>query len=281
MTLRGKKPEAIEKRLKMLMYGAAGVGKTTTAISFPAPYLIDTEKGAENDQYIEILNKQGGVVFQSNVFEEIVQEVLALLSEDHPYKTLIIDPITTVYNDLLESCANEVGTEFGRHYGEANKRMKHLMNLLLRLDMNVIVTAHAKNEYGDNLAVLGQTFDGYKKLDYLFDLVIEIQKAGATRYGMVKKSRMSQIEELERFEFSYDILANKFGKKKIEKDAVKQELATPEQIDRIEKLIDLLNISEEVYKKWWKKAKANTWTEFEAKDIQKCIDLLESKIKEK
>ena len=57
MTLRGKKPESVEKRLKLLMYGTAGVGKTTAAISFPAPYLIDTERGAENDQYIEILDK--------------------------------------------------------------------------------------------------------------------------------------------------------------------------------------------------------------------------------
>lgn len=48
MALRGVKPTAIQKRLKALFYGAAGVGKTTAAISFPSPYLIDTEKGAEN-----------------------------------------------------------------------------------------------------------------------------------------------------------------------------------------------------------------------------------------
>lgn len=281
MALRGKKPESVEKRLKLLMYGTAGVGKTTAAINFPAPYLIDTERGAENDQYIEILNKNNGVIFQNNSFDEIVQEVLALLSEDHPYKTLIIDPITTVYNDLLEICAKDVGTEFGRHYGEANKRMKHLLNLLLRLDMNVIITAHSKNEYGKDLAVLGQTFDGYKKLDYLFDLVIELQKVGGKRYGVVKKSRLKQIEELERFEFSYDILADKFGKQKIEKETVKQELATPQQVNRIAKLVEILNLPLETYQKWCFKAKATRWDEFSAVDIQKCIDTLESKIKEK
>ena len=37
--LRGKKPETIEKRLKALFYGPAGVGKTTCAIQFPKPYL--------------------------------------------------------------------------------------------------------------------------------------------------------------------------------------------------------------------------------------------------
>lgn len=54
--------------------------------------------------------------------------------------------------------------------------MKHLLDLLIRLDMNVIITAHAKNEYGDGMKVIGETYDCYKKLDYLFDLVIQIQK---------------------------------------------------------------------------------------------------------
>ena len=52
MALRGKKPEAVEKRMKALFFGPAGVGKTTAAIQFPAPYLIDTDRGAENDQYV-------------------------------------------------------------------------------------------------------------------------------------------------------------------------------------------------------------------------------------
>jgi flagellar biosynthesis GTPase FlhF len=45
MALRAKKPEAVEKRLKLFMYGPAGVGKTTAAIQFPNAYIIDCEKG--------------------------------------------------------------------------------------------------------------------------------------------------------------------------------------------------------------------------------------------
>ena len=44
MALRAKKPEQIRKRLKLLMYAASGVGKTTAAIQFPKAYIIDTEK---------------------------------------------------------------------------------------------------------------------------------------------------------------------------------------------------------------------------------------------
>src|ERR1700749_274250 len=106
MGLRGIKPEKIEKRLKALFYGAAGAGKTTAAISFPKPYLIDTEKGAENDQYVKALKKSGGVIFQTSAFEELITEVTALLTEKHEYKTLIIDPLTILYNDLLDKAAS-------------------------------------------------------------------------------------------------------------------------------------------------------------------------------
>jgi DNA polymerase III delta prime subunit len=289
MALRGKKPEKIEKRLKALFYGAAGVGKTTAGIQFPKPYLIDTERGAENDQYVKLLEQAGGAIFQTTDFEELVSEVKTLLTEKHDYKTLVIDPLTTVYNDLLEKSAaflkaqskekDATGTEFGRHYGEANKKMKHLLNLLLRLDMNVIITSHAKNEYGQNLAVLGSTFDCYKKLDYLFDLVFEIQKRGTQRIGLVKKTRVEAFAETEQFPFSYDTIAEKYGRDVLERDAVAQILASQEQVNEINRLVELLKVPEETKEKWLDKSNAETFEEMKADDIQKYIDFLNSKIK--
>src|SRR5690606_26555919 len=102
-----------------------------------------------------------------------------LLSERHDFKTLVIDPLTIVYNDLLDKAAEEVGTDFGKHKGPADRKIKHLLNLLLRLDMNVIITSHAKPNWvrakdakgKDTVIQEGITFDCYGKLDYLFDLV--------------------------------------------------------------------------------------------------------------
>lgn len=278
MALRAKKPEAIQKRLKALFYGSAGVGKTTAAIQFPKPYLVDTEKGAENDQYTKILQKAGGVVFQTSDFNELMIEVKALLTEKHEYKTLIIDPLTTLYNDLLDKSALKNGTDFGRHYSDANKQIKHLLNLLLRLDMNVIITSHAKNEYGQNMSVLGQTFDCYKKLDYLFDLVFEIQKRGKDRVGLIKKSRIEAFPDTEHFPFSYEEIAKRYGKEVLERDAVAQELADEAQIKEINRLIELIKVPEETYQKWLDKASSEKWEEMPKDAIQKCIDHLKSKI---
>lgn len=282
MALRAKKPEAIEKRLKALFYGSAGVGKTTAAIQFPKPYLIDTEKGAENDQYTKLIQKSGGVVFQTTDFNELMTEVKALLTEKHEYKTLIIDPLTTVYDDLLDKSASKNGTEFGRHYAEANKQMKHLVNLLLRLDMNVIITSHSKTEYsisGKEMTAIGQTFDCYKKLDYLFDLVFQIQKRGKDRVGIVKKSRIESFQDMDTFDFSYDEIAKRYGKEILERDSVAQELAEPAQVKEIMRLIDLIKVPEEIYQKWLDKASSARWEEMPKDAMQKCIEHLTSKIK--
>lgn len=278
MALRGKKPESVEKRLKALFYGAAGVGKTTACIQFPRPYLIDTEKGAENDQYTKLLQKSGGVIFQTSDFDELMKEVKALLTETHEYKTLIIDPLTTLYNDLLNKSALKTGTDFGRHYSEANKKVEHLINMLYRLDMNVIVTAHSKALYGQNMSIIGETFDCYKKIDFVFDLVIEIQKRGKERIALVKKSRIESFADTDPFPFSYATICKYYGKEILERDAIAQELATQDQIKELTRLIDLLKVPIEVSNKWLDKASSEKWEEMPKDAIQKCIDHLKSKI---
>ena len=277
MSLRAIKPEGTKKRLKAFLYGNAGTGKTTCAISFPRVYLIDTEKGAEHSQYTDLLSKGGGVVFQTNDFDEVLSEVKALLSEKHEYKTLVIDSFTNLYNDLLDKSAARNGTEFGRHYADANKQIKNLLNLLLRVDMNILITCHSKTEYGSNLAVIGNTYDGYKKLDYLFDLVFEIQKRGADRVALIKKSRIAGLPDGESFPFSYDEIAERYGRDVLERDAVAQELATDEQVVELKRLISSLKISPDVWSKWLAKSESETFYEMPRDSIEKCISFLTSK----
>jgi hypothetical protein len=247
------------------------VGKTTAAIQFPRPALIDTEKGAVNDAYVDQLNKVGGVVMQTSDFGEMLDAVTGLVKDPGDIQTVIIDPITVVYNDLLAKAERKVGSEFGRHYGEADKHMKHLVNLLLRIDTNVIITCHAKNVYGDGMKIEGRTFDGYKKLDYLFDLVFEIDKRGQQRVGIVKKSRVAGFTDGEVFPFSYDTIADRYGRAIIERAGVGEVLATPEQVAEMERLTKLLKLPDETVDKWLDKAKAESFSEMPSDAAAKCI----------
>lgn len=280
MALRGKSPETVKKRLKLMMFGPAGVGKTTAAIQFPKPYLIDTEKGAENSQYVKLLRDAGGAYFGTSDFEDMLKEVMALLSEKHDYQTLIIDPITVVYNDLLEKAGKKVGTDFGRHYAEADRAMKRLLNLALRLDMNVVFTCHSKKMYGEGMVELGQTFDGYKKLDYLFDLVIELQRKGKNRIGVIRKTRMPEFPEaFEVDPWNYGTLADRYGRDILERDAKPQALASDEQVNRLRSLIASLKVPEETTDKWLDKAGASDFAEMPAETIAKCIAWCETQAK--
>lgn len=284
MALRGVKPTAVIKRLKALFFGAAGVGKTTASIQFPKPYLIDTERGAENDQYVRALDKAGGAYLFTTDADELIAEVRSLLTEQHEYRTLIIDPLTVIYNDLLDKSADAVGTDFGKHKGPADRKIKHLLSLLTRLDMNVIITSHAKPSWKrtkdakgkDTVVEEGQTFDCYGRLDYLFDLVFEITKRGTERVGCVKKSRIEAFTDNMIFPWSYDAVADLYGRDILERKAAPQALATADQIAELTGLLDARKDGAEMLAKLLSKADAETLDEVSTDTMTKAIQHLQS-----
>lgn len=98
---------------------------------------------------------------------------------------------------------------------------------------------------------------------------------------MVRKSRITSFEELESFPFSYDTIAEKYGRSILERDAIAQKLATKPQVEELKHLIQLLKVEEEVTTKWLEKSQAASFDEMEEEKIQKCIDHLKSKIANK
>jgi hypothetical protein len=276
MALRARKPEAVTKRLKLFMFGPAGVGKTTAAIQFPNSYVIDCERGSEN--YDKLITESGSAVFQTTDIQEVIAEVKSLLTERHDYRTLVIDPITPIYNDLLDKCETQVGSDFGRHYGAANKTMKRLANLIMSLDMNVVVTAHAKPEYGQNLAKIGYTFDGWKQLDYWFDLVVELGKRGKKRFAKVVKTRLDSFPDEDVFEWSYDAIKRRYDVNVLEKEASQVRLASPEQVKEIKDLLGIVRLPDGTVDKWFAKAGVDLWEDMPAEVVQKCIEYVKGRL---
>jgi hypothetical protein len=280
MALRGKAPVAVEKRLKALFFGEAGAGKTTAAVQFPRPYVIDTEAGAELPQYARAITEAGGALFQSNDWDDIVKEVRALLTEPHEYRTLVIDPITTIYDDAIDHAEDVVGSEWGRHTARARRDWKRLGRLLAKLDMNVIITAHAKPQYGDgkNAKVVGMTYEGPKGLDYLFDLVCEVTKRSVgDRGGVVRKTRIEGFPEGDRFPFSYQEIARRYGAAVLERQAVPVTFASPKQLEDLRVLLDVRKDAAELEAKWLKAANAESLDELPADAAAKCIDWLKGR----
>jgi len=292
-SLKAVVPEKIEKRLKLFVYGESGVGKTTAAIQFGDAYIIDTEHGS--DFYSESISKNGSVVFHSNIFSEVKQELENLLTEDHSFKTLIIDPITPLYHSIQEEWArrfesqlrdkgNDKAAEMGdfgmRFWGKVKSDYKAIQRLILRLDMNVIVTAHQKDVYGANSSKVGVAPDSMKGDGYFFDNVIRLEKRGKDRIAVVEKERaeIGKNKFPEEFIWSYENFKKFYGAEVIERKTKPVAMATKEQVRRLEALIETVKIDAEVVEKWLVKADSDRFADFTEDQIVKCIVFVENKL---
>ena len=163
--LRGAAVTECDERLKVFLYGESGCGKSFFATQFPKTYYIDCEGRIKRQLYVDHLNKNGSAVWQTDNFNDLLEEIKTLASVKHNYQTLVVDSITPIYTKLVDDCHAELlkrsrngKLAIGQEHREAKKRCKKLVDLLKVLDMNVLVTAHAKDKWEDD-KVVGTTFD--------------------------------------------------------------------------------------------------------------------------
>lgn len=290
MALKATKPEIKEKRLKMFVYGPPACGKTVAALQFKNAYIFDTEKGT--DFYSELINKNDSAVFQSTNPDDIKEQLRELLTTKHHYKTIVIDPITQVYNAIQEKWnktfekyadsekQKEVG-DFGmRYWGKVKGEFKSIQRLLMQIDCNVIITSHQKDVYGAGFAKMGVTYDSMKGEDYLYDLVFHLEKKGKDRIAETIKERAlpGQQKFPEEFLWSYENFLKFYGAEIIEKESTPVLLATKEQLERVIFLITTINYSQDEIDKVWKKYDIESWDEMESEVLDKFIKHLEKKI---
>lgn len=287
--LKGTDPKAAKpSRPKILLYGKPGVGKTWGALDFPSVYYIDTEGGANLQHYTDKLKKAGGAYFGpeqgSQDFGVVVEEIITLATTDHPYKTVVIDSYSKMFNTLVdvtyEQMAN-AGREMDKTFGAEKKPAIALTRRLVRwcekLDMNVILICHEKAMWKDGKEI-GSTFDGWDKLEYELHLAMQIVKHGNSRKARVTKSRLEGFPDASSFDWSYAEFAKRFGRDVIESDVVKLTLATTEQVAELEQLVKLLNVDGDTTTKWKEKAGVDTFAEMDTDTISKCVDFLKSKL---
>jgi hypothetical protein len=235
-----QKARSLDKRLKLFLWGDSGVGKTTLALKFPKVVVIDLEGGT--DLYGESFDFD---VLRTSTADEVMDAVQWLLTHRHPYRTLIIDPIT-VYWDALQKKWSDIflrrnkgskGYKFEfydlqpRDWMTVKAEFKDLIRKLIALDMNVIVTARQKVQYADGafMKAIGETFDGEKSLPYLFDTIVRLYRDKKGRFlGECLKDRSNKLP-LGEFECSFARLEELFGKKTLTRRARPVASATDEQ----------------------------------------------------
>jgi len=282
--LKAVDPKTAEpSKSKILIFGKPGVGKTWTSLDFPSVYYIDTEGGANLSHYTDKLKKSGGVYFGpeqgSQDFNEVIGQVKALATEEHPYRTLVIDSLSKLFNNEIAREMERLGDKdaFGASKKPAVKFTRSLINWIDRIDMNVILICHEKPVW-TNGEQAGVTFDAWEKLEYELHLCLNIQKRGGSRKAQIMKSRLENFADQSNFEWSYDEFAKLYGREILEGKAKSLVLASEQQISELKYLTDLLKVDADIVNKWLEKAKAESYAEMDAAKIQACIDLLKKKL---
>ena len=280
-------PKSAEpKKPKIMVYGKSGVGKTWTSLDFPRCYYCDTEGGANLEHYTDKLKKSGGVYFGPNEgsqdYATVIEQVKALATEDHPYKTLVIDSISKIFNLEISSEAERLGDKdaFGASKKPAVSLTRRLISWIDRVDMNVILICHEKPLWS-NEKQIGVTFDAWDKLEYELDLCLNIVKLGDSRKAFVKKTRLLQFPDASNFDWSYNDFASKYGKDIIERDTKPIELATDEQIKEINNLLEIVKLPEGEIEKWFKRANVENFQDMNSDKIQKVIEHIKDKFQSK
>lgn len=248
--------EARRKRLKVFIFGDTGTLKTRTALQFPDPAVLDLERGTT--AYEEEFNF--GVLPETGT-QGIMDAVTWLGENDHEYKTVVIDSITHYWEALQKKWSDvflvrnrgKVGHKHEFYnlqpgdWGTIKAEMKELMRKLIALDMNVVVTAHEKALYADTsqggkfMEKVGFTFDGEKKLPYLFDIVLRFTKQGDKFLTEVIKDRTNKLPK-KKFETSFYAISACYDENDVMRKAQPQKPITEEQRRDIEEAIEKLKL---------------------------------------
>lgn len=192
------KATPVQKKLKILLYGGSGTGKTLAALSFPRPAVIDAENGT--DLYAGRTGVPSFSVLRIKTFAEL-EKAIAYIQADKgkQFDTLVIDSISVFYDVQKEAASktaanNDLGY---REWAKINNRMVYLYNALTNLPVHVVVIAREAVEYetkGGNLTKVGTKPDADKRLVYMFDFIIRMKDDHS---GDVVKSRgASQLKTM-------------------------------------------------------------------------------------
>lgn len=125
-------------KLKVLVYGANGTGKTTFAGSFPRPYFFDFDGG--------MLSLAGSDIDYDTFLS--YDKAIGMLHriEKDSFQTIVFDSMTRM-SDLLMDSVQSINHTRGRQptlpeYGAFLTRMRNDLISILKIDKNIVFTAH-------------------------------------------------------------------------------------------------------------------------------------------
>lgn len=194
-----KPPQRISRKVKMLISGKSGTGKTWYALTAPRPLAILDLEGGSALYHSDFNAFESFDRLQTQSIKEIEDAVKSLEGDSH-YKSLVIDPIT-IYYELLQDVyhekrklksKNDDATITQNDWREIKRKYRNLMIRFINLNKNVIIIAREKDltqEVNGQHVIVGSKEDCEKNTDYTPDITIRLSLFGNIRKILIKKDR--------------------------------------------------------------------------------------------
>lgn len=138
--------QAVDHKIKALVYGASGCGKTVLGSTAPNPIFASAEGGLlsikdKNPQFVEIKSYKD------------LQELLNFLqTQKHTFETVIIDSITEVNDIIKMDIEKRTGKAMQlQDWGELAKKIKALFRGFRDLPLHVIFIAQETSEMDEGV----------------------------------------------------------------------------------------------------------------------------------
>lgn len=126
---------SIPNTIKMMIYGQAGMGKSTLALSTPKPLLLDFDNGVKR---INMSHLEGIDTVQVGSW----QDVKDVLQEDlSAYQTIVIDTIGKMMDFIITYKCGSRQPQI-RDWGGINQEFSWLTRAVGSLNKNVVFVAH-------------------------------------------------------------------------------------------------------------------------------------------
>jgi hypothetical protein len=210
-----KKATLEDVNLKIMVWGESGSGKSRFSLSAPAPLVVDLEGSTrlyadEFDFYKAEVDKTNSLASNpATLTVNLIKEILEGQYQDR--KTLIIDPLTDLLDCIEDISAKKYEDLIGKKVGELNAVQKTkwyayrretartVLNQLKDVPMNLILIARARalwDTKDGKMQPVGVTYDALDIVEYLMDVVIQLEKNGEGTRAIVKKSRIGNLPKI-------------------------------------------------------------------------------------
>lgn len=125
----------IPSTVKMMIYGQAGMGKTTVALSAPKPLLLDFDNGVKR---VNMAHLEGIDIVQVSSWQDVQQVLQENLSA---YQTIVVDTIGKMMDFIITYKCGTRQPQI-RDWGGINAEFSWMTRTLSSLNKNVVFVAH-------------------------------------------------------------------------------------------------------------------------------------------